>query len=440
MPVSCRHLALIPLLALGLAGAADEAAVPVLANKEVTLKGRKDADVQTRELWYARSDGKVWGAFQKHGLSFGRDTPIVWAPPEGHWRTYVRVIEVNNNAMPEPTPATDAKLCTEFIIDRSAPKGQIDFPTAKAKLRGGQRYTLKWTVSDPNLAANPITLQWSRGGDGKFEMIAEKLANTGTYDWEVPKDMTQTGVLRLIGVDKAGNAGAADVSALLVDSAAPNGRVVGPAISAAPEVNLQLAVTDAGPAGLSKVQVWTSRDDGQTWAEGPVAEAPFKTVAWKASGDGRFRLAVLAVDQAGNPSPTPKGKADGQFSLLIDSQKPVIQLVTANGVSEAEGGKVRTSFKPGDRVQVAFAVTDVQLAENPVSIFISTEPGTWTELATAQPADSAFRFAIPAKDSRQARIKVTAVDVAGNVGEVVAAESFVIDTQVEASDTGFDSK
>lgn len=438
------RLALVPLLAaLGAtaAFAADGPQVPVLAKKEVTLKGRTDADVQVRELWYSRFDGKAkeWGAFQKHGLSFPPQTPIVWAPSEGHWRTYVRVIEVSGGAMPEPGQQKETTLFTEFIIDRSAPTVQVQFPTAGAKLRGGQKYTVKWNVLDANLAQTPIALQWSRAGDGKFEPVADKLPNNGSYEWTLPKDMTVSGLLRITAIDLAGNVGAGDATQVLVDSIAPNGRVTGPTISASNDVQLALNVKDTGPANLARVQVWVSQDDGQTWSEGPVAEAPFTSTAWKAPSDGRFRFAVVAVDNAGNPSPTPKGKSDDQGTLLIDTQKPVILLAQANGVVEAEGMKPRNQILPGTRVAVQFDVKDVQLAANPVTVWLSTEPGKWDVVGKDLPADAAFRFEVPNKVSRVARIKVSAVDLAGNVGEAIAGEAFVIaPTDIQAGPQGLE--
>lgn len=425
-----RRLALIPALAVlaGAAYAADEQPqVPVLAKKEVTLKGRNDADVASRELWYSRFDGKEWGAFQKHGMPFPRDTPIVWAPPEGHWRTYVRVIEVSTAAMPEPAQQTNAKLFTEFIIDRSAPQVTVQAPATAAKLAGGTKVAVRWAVVDANLAANPIAIQWSRNGDGKFEAVASGLPNNGAYEWTLPKDMTVAGQLRITAVDKAGNVGGADATQLLVDSIAPAGRVTGPAITATAESQLALQIADAGPAGLAGARVMVSQDDGQTWAEGPVVEAPFKAVAWRAPADGRFRFAVVARDNAGNVSATPRGKSDDQFTVLVDSTRPVVLLTGATGIVDANGMTVRPQYLPGTRVAVQFDAKDVALAENPITIWLSVDNGaTWDAVGRNQPADAAFRFEIPNKVTRQARIKVSAIDLAGNVGEVVAGEPFII--------------
>jgi hypothetical protein len=57
----------------------------------------------------------------------------------------------------------------------------------------------------------------------------------------------------------------------------------------------------------------------------------------------------------------------------------------------------------------------------------------WVELSKGLPVDQAFRFQIPtdAPATKTARVKVTAADAAGNVGEVVAAETFAIQTAVQ---------
>ncbi|MBA3845275.1 MAG: hypothetical protein H0X45_01390 [Planctomycetes bacterium] len=442
-----RRLALGLALSTGLVQAADEPAptrdLMVLNLAEVKPKSRSDEDVKTKELWFRRHEGKAWGEWQKHGITFARDAAIVWAAPEGRLQTYVRIIEVNNSA--NDVPAGDsAKPVTEFIIDRTPPAVAVTSPTPRTKLRGGQPFTVRWTASDANLAANPVSIEFSRDGTA-FEPVAENLPNSGAHQITMPRDMTPTGVIRVVARDRAAktaNVGHADAAQLLVDSIAPSGQVTAPAISATTENALAISVKDAGPAGLASTQLWFSGDDGQSWVEGPTITEDFKTLPWTAPRDGLYRLALVSVDQAGNPTPSPKAKAADQFVMLIDTAKPTIALASAVGVTHAgeEKGDPR-KFKPGDRVQTQFTVKDGNLAANPVSIFIQTEPTKgWTEIGTGLPADSAHRFAIPdPKKSRvEARIRVTAVDVAGNIGEIVAQESFIIDSVVESGGDGLD--
>jgi hypothetical protein len=254
--------------------------------------------------------------------------------------------------------------------------------------------------------------------------------------------MTPTGVIRVTVKDRAGNVGTADAAQLLVDSIAPNGRVTSPAITASQEVDLAVDVKDAGPAGLSSTQLWYSGDDGQSWAEGPQITEGFKRLPWKAPRDGKYRLALVSIDMAGNPSPTPKAKGDDQFTVLIDTVKPVVQLGSAIGVTHSgEKGDPR-KFKPGDRVQVQFTVKEINPAANPVAIYLQNDPEKgWVELGKDLPADAAFRFEIPQPKGKrtEARIRVVASDVAGNIGEVVAPEGFLIlDADVESGPNGLD--
>ena len=415
----------------------DGKSVPVTPKKELSFSVKADEDVQTRELWYRSNDGKAWGAWQKHGINFNKDTPITWAAPEGHWQVYLRKILTSGLASDVPTEASKAN--GEFIIDRTAPVVAVKFPGVKAKLKGGEHYAITWDAQDAHLRTNPITITWSRDGKGSWETVAERVPNNGSFDWTVPRDMTTTGVIRIEAADKATNLGSAEITGVLVDSIKPKGRVVGPAISDKGDLTLDLDIKDEGPAGLATAQLWISQDDGTSWTQGPFIQDP-RTVPWKAPGDGKYRLAIVATDQAGNTSAVPKGKADDQSALIVDSTAPVILLSSAIGIIPADkaGPTTQRDFKPGDKVQVPFAVKDVNLAPNTVSVFFQSDAAKgWTEIGKGLPADQTVRFEVPKVATKTAKIRVTAVDAAGNVGEAIATETFAIQTAV-VDDGGVD--
>ncbi len=407
--------------------------IPVTSAKDKSFPFKAPDGLARTELWFQGHDGAKWGAWQKHGQVFPKDTPVVWAPPEGRWQVYLRPILTSDLAGPDPVKNPEAvKPQKEFIIDRSAPQVAVTFPGAKAKLRGGDKYTVTWTAADSYLRNTPITIKWSLDGSGTFTAVSSDLPNSGSFEWTVPRDMTSTGVLRIEAADKAGNVGSSDVTGILVDSIRPKGRVTGPAISAKVDTALDLDVADTGPAGLTAARLWVSQDDGTSWTEGPAIEAPFKAVTWKAPQDGKFRLYVVATDGAGNVSTAPQGKV-GEI-LTVDTAAPTVLLTAAIGISEstAAGPASRRDFKPGDRVQVVFTAKDFNLVANSVSVLWQSDASKpWVELGKGLPVDQAFRFQIPndAPETKAARVKVTAADTAGNVGEVVASESFTIQTQ-----------
>ena len=77
-----------------------------------------------------------------------------------------------------------------------------------------------------------------------------------------------------------------------------------------------------------------------------------------------------------------------------------------------------------------FAIKDANLTANSVTVSLQTDGKAWKDLGKGLPTDSAFRFEIPAIATKIAKIKVTAVDNAGNIGEVVSVEGFEIQTVV----------
>jgi hypothetical protein len=404
--------------------------------KDLTLPTPKVADLARTELWYRSFDGKAWSQWQKHGVTFDAGTPIVWTPPEGIWQIYLRPILTSSLAAEEPKgDPPNPKLSAAFIIDRTAPTASIEFPPPKFKLRGGDKYTIKWTANDPYLRSAPITLLYSRDGE-HWDVIADKIANKGSYDWNVPLDMTVNGQLKILVTDKGDNVGSAVNTGLLVDSIKPTGKVVGPQITNTMETTLDLDIKDGGPAGLESAELWVSQDDGTSWTESTWIRDP-KHVAWKAPGDGKYRLYVQAFDQAKNQSPPPKGKSDDQFVITVDTTPPLVQLASVIGIVPADAPQAgnKRAFKAHDRVAVQFLVKDANPAPNSVSIYLQTGPDKWQELVKGHPLDQAFRFELPEIETKTARIKVTAADLAGNVGEATAAESFEIQTKVILEDS-----
>jgi hypothetical protein len=82
---------------------------------------------------------------------------------------------------------------------------------------------LTWQVTDRNIAANPITLEFSATPDGPWEVIGEpSMANTGRYTWIVPDKAPPKVFMRLTARDNAGNVAVATTpEAQLIDLSVP---------------------------------------------------------------------------------------------------------------------------------------------------------------------------------------------------------------------------
>jgi RNA polymerase sigma factor (sigma-70 family) len=65
---------------------------------------------------------------------------------------------------------------------------------------------LTWKAEDRNLAAKPVSLEWSATEDGAWTLIGEaRLPNTGKWTWVVPENAPAKVYLRLTVRDAAGN-------------------------------------------------------------------------------------------------------------------------------------------------------------------------------------------------------------------------------------------
>ena len=286
--------------------------------------------------------------------------------------------------------------------------------------------------------STPVSLSWTRSGGAEPVIIAEALANTGSFDWTTPLDMTDGGTIFLTATDKAGNQATTSVGNIVIDAVPPSRNIVGPAIIANQAIPVAIRSTDAGPSGLDKVQLFFSQDAGKTWNPGPVIDqAPFDVINWTAPTDGNYELALVATDEAGNANPMPKGAGSTQFSTLVDTISPGISLGSPIGIVDptlASNAALRRIFAGGDQVEVRFSINEVNVRADGVSVWFQSQQGAnWEPLGQNLSPNETFSFVIPNDiDSTSCRIRVVCTDVAGNTGEITAGETFTIDNTVES--------
>jgi hypothetical protein len=123
--------------------------------------------------------------------------------------------------------------------------------------------------------------------------------------------------------------------------------------------------------------------------------------------DENYSWRVRAVDNASNVSdwsPT--------WTFVIDTippQVPPDTLTVPNGGEVWYGGEVHNIM--WDNVKIV----DPHLSPTPISLYYSLDGGlTWTLIATNEPNDGTHAWTVPPVNSRTARVKIVATDLAGN--------------------------
>ena len=92
----------------------------------------------------------------------------------------------------------------QAFVDYTPPVVQIH--PIRGDLSGTDRTMhLKWTALDAHLAHRPIEINYRTLPDGRWYTVARALANTGKYDWVLPKSLNGRIMVRVSARDQAGN-------------------------------------------------------------------------------------------------------------------------------------------------------------------------------------------------------------------------------------------
>ena len=286
---------------------------------------------------------------------------------------------------------------------------------------GNSTYNVTWNVADPYLHSTPVTIFWQRTADDAPIILAERVPNSGSWEWTTPADMTNTGILTVTAADKAGNVGSGNSLSIIVDSVPPQRSILGPTIVNSRTMPVQTRVVDAGPSGLAGVELWFSTDAGSSWTKGPgLSQEPWSQIPWTSPMDGHVLLALVAADEAGNRNLRTCQAADSQGTVLIDTVLPVITLQSPLGIRPSSapiGGAAKSVYSPNEEVAVDFTIIETNLAPQTVTVLIQkAADARWEILQAGVRTDVPFTFNIPNISTTSASIKVIAEDVAGNMG------------------------
>jgi len=126
------------------------------------------------------------------------------------------------------------------------------------------------------------------------------------------------------------------------------------------------------------------------------------------------KVRVTAVDKAGNSN---SDESDDAFT--IDSTLPSVTVISPNGDEFWAGGSNQT---------ITWAATDTNMADNPITLKYF-DGSTWKQIATGEANDGVYYWdPVPSLDIDTAKVRVTAVDKAGNSNSDESDDAFTIDS------------
>jgi hypothetical protein len=166
---------------------------------------------------------------------------------------------------------------------------------------------------------------------------------------------------------------------------------------------LAYQIDQAGASGVGRVEVWMTRDRGQTWhflCEDPDHCSP---VEIDLPGDGLYGLSLVVSSAGMNCIPPAPGETPDWW-VEVDTSKPVAQIT---GVHPDNGALV-----------ITWVATDNCLKPEPIDLYYGARPeGPWLPIARSLRNDGSYRWMMPANLGSEIYVRMEVTDRAGNVAE-----------------------
>jgi hypothetical protein len=176
---------------------------------------------------------------------------------------------------------------------------------------------------------------------------------------------------------------------------------------------LEYEVQSIGPSGIAKVEIWGTRDGGQTWQSFGIKPREQGPVKVSVPEEGLYGFRITVQDGNGLSSKPPKSGDLPELWVGVDITKPVAKLTEIDLGSGDHAGELL----------IRWEASDAMLAARPVTLLFSERPdGPWSAIAAGLENTGfySWRFDNRVPDSIYLRLDVH--DEAGNIGQFQTAQ------------------
>lgn len=351
-------------------------------------------DVATQKIQFF-SDGTCSAASGSQiTLPLATTESYLWgAPTSGTYSYQITSIDAAANS-------TTSACSSAMVISTAAPDNATVLSWVQTSPFNSTSVTASWVKSGSANLANQKIQFYSDGVCGVASGSEIDLASTAaqTYAWTAPAQGTYSYTITSVN-SLALTSTSSCSTAMVIDTTPPSLAITSPT----PASYINIANVSSFPvAGTCSENTRTVTIGGSAAAATPTCTANAWTVNadFTAAAQGSVALTADHTDLAGNNA------TQATRAFFKDTVAPSVALTAPNG-GQLFGGNTSQS--------ITWTATDVNgIAANSVTLEYTTDGTNWTSIATGEANDGTYSWTTPTINSATIRVRVTAVDVAGN--------------------------
>jgi hypothetical protein len=180
---------------------------------------------------------------------------------------------------------------------------------------------------------------------------------------------------------------------------------------------LEYEVESVDRWGVSRVELWGTRDGGQTWRRYSLDDDNRSPVETTVEGDGLYGFRVVVESAGGFASRPPQPGDRPELWVGVDQQRPVVELTS---IEQGQGNLA-------DHLILRWRAEDSNLESRPIAIFYSSRPtGPWSAVATGLENTGEYAWRLSRYLPPQFFLRMEARDSAGNLAAYQTTEPIVL--------------
>ena len=193
---------------------------------------------------------------------------------------------------------------------------------------------------------------------------------------------------------------------------------VGHRIVKSRQFSIDYRIDDIGPSGVAEIGLFVSQNNGDKWYRYGIDEdnrSPFEV---DVPSDGVYGFSIRATSGAGLTEPPPQPGERPDFSIVVDSSPPVVNLFPLQQGQGADANRILITWKAADQ----------KMADRPIALSYAANPnGPWQQISDWLPNTGQYIWNVGQGIPPRLYVRVVARDAAGNLARVDTPQPVLVD-------------